>query len=253
MTDFEAERAEIARRLSLNKEFSDVSKSWMNHSAKMKHSYLFDWLGIPIIQIPQDMYALQEIIYAVKPDLIIETGIARGGSLQLSASLLSMLDLSDYMNLKPNTGFIAKRKVFGIDIEIREHAKELISQSFLKSWIETTECDSTDASLIPVLDGLTEKYEKVLVILDSNHTKSHVEKELALYSKYVSSGSYLIVFDTVIEYLDSQLPDRSWGPGNGPLNAVNEFLLQNSDYEVDEMISNKLSVSCAPHGYLKRK
>jgi cephalosporin hydroxylase len=253
MTDFETERAEIARQLSLNEDFAEVSKSWMNHSAKMKHSYLFDWLGIPIIQIPQDMYALQEVIYSVKPDLVIETGIARGGSLQLSASLLSMLDIADFMNLTPNAGFIPKRKVLGIDIEIRDHARESISKSFLKPWIETMECDSTDPSLVTALDAVTEKYEKVLVILDSDHTKSHVDKELALYSKYVSSGSYLIVFDTVIEYLESQLPGRSWGPGNGPLNAVNEFLQHNSDFEVDEMISTKLSVSCAPHGYLKRK
>jgi len=173
--------------------------------------------------------------------------------LQLSASLLALLDLADFMKSDQNQGFRAKRKVLGIDVEIREHARVAISNSFLQPWIETVECDSTDDNLTTILDAVSEKSETVLVILDSDHTKGHVTKELNLYSKYVTPGSYLIVFDTVIEFLESQLPGRSWGPGNSPLNAVKDFLESNPEFEVDEMLTSKLSISCAPNGYLRRR
>lgn len=248
--DFEAERKLIASELSQNQDFSSSSAEWMNLSAKLKQSYLYDWLGIPIIQIPQDMYALQEVIFRVKPDLIIETGIARGGSLQLSASILALLDVADFLEGQGET--LPKRKVVGIDIEIRSHAHSAIENSFLKPWIETIESDSTDVALIPVLEELTKKYKKVLVILDSDHNKTHVSKELDIYSKFVSSESYLIVFDTVIAFLDVQLPNRTWGPGNSPLEAVNEFVLRNAMFEIDHSLSSKLGVSCAPNGFLKK-
>lgn len=252
MLDFEAERRDILDGISKDAAFSKVSKEWMNHSASLKQSYLFDWFGIPIIQIPQDIYALQEIVFRVKPDLIIETGIARGGSLQLSASLLAMLDMADFLKSSSQNS-LSKRKVIGIDIDIRPHAKVAIENSFLKPWIVTLESDSSDVSISAKLDELVDKAETVMVILDSDHTKSHVAKELEIFSKFVTSGSYLIVFDTVIAFLDSQLPGRTWGPGNGPLDAVNDFLRTNIDFEVDSDISTKLSISCAPYGYLKRK
>jgi cephalosporin hydroxylase len=252
MSDFEAERETILNEISRDADFSKVSKAWMNHSASLKQSYLYDWLGIPIIQIPQDIYALQEIIFRVKPDLIIETGIARGGSLQLSASLLAMLDVADFLEGSPQN-VLPKRKVVGIDIEIRAHAKLAIENSFLKPWIVTLENDSSDISIIPKLEDLVSRADTVMVILDSDHTKSHVSKELEIFSKYVTPGSYLVVFDTVIAFLDSQLPGRTWGPGNGPLDAVNDFLRVNSGFEEDSDISTKLSISCAPHGFLKRR
>lgn len=224
----------------------------MKQSAELKQSYLYDWLGIPIIQIPQDIFALQEIVFKVKPDLIIETGIARGGSLQLSASLLALLDLADFLNNDGQGKTLPKRKVVGIDVEIRSHAYAAIENSFLKPWIDMIECDSTDATLIPKLQKLTENYEKVMVILDSNHTRAHVSKELKLYSEFVTTGSYLIVFDTVIAFLDVQLPGRTWGPGNRPLEAVEDFLLENPLFEIDHSLSSKLGISCAPNGFLKK-
>jgi cephalosporin hydroxylase len=253
MSDFEVERKLIASNLSLNEKFSKSSREWMQLSAELKQSYLYDWLGIPIIQIPQDIYALQEIIFKVKPDLIIETGIARGGSLQLSASLLALLDVADFLGSSSQKNTLPKRKVVGIDIEIRSHTHYSIENSFLNPWISMIECDSTNAILIPKLQEITKKYKKVLVILDSNHTKAHVAKELALYSKFVTSESYLIVFDTVINFLDIQLPDRIWGPGNGPLDAVEEFLLENPIFEIDYSLYSKLGISCAPNGFLKKK
>jgi len=252
MSDFETERQLIADNLSLNEDFTKSSREWIKQSAELKQSYLYDWLGIPIIQIPQDIFALQEIVFKVKPDLIIETGIARGGSLQLSASLLALLDLADFLNNDGQGKTLPKRKVVGIDVEIRSHAYAAIENSFLKPWIDMIECDSTDVTLIPKLQKLTEKYEKVLVILDSNHTKAHVSKELELYSKFVTTESYLIVFDTVIAFLDIQLPGRTWGPGNSPLEAVEEFLLKNPVFEIDHSLSSKLGISCAPNGFLKR-
>lgn len=252
MSEFEIERELIASKVLLNEDFSKCSNEWMNLSAQLKQSYLYDWLGIPIIQIPQDMYALQEIIFKVKPDLIIETGIARGGSLQLSASLLALLDVADYLKSEYQEKTLPKRKVLGIDIEIRPHAHAAIENSFLRPWIETLEYDSTDGKLISKVSELTKSYKKVLVILDSNHTKAHVSKELVLYSKFVSKDSYLIVFDTIIEFLDVQLPGRTWGPGNSPLDAVREFLANNQMFEVDHSLSSKLGISCAPYGFLKR-
>lgn len=252
MSDFEAERKLIASNLSLNEDFSKSSREWMKLSAELKQSYLYDWLGIPIIQIPQDIFALQEIVFKVKPDLIIETGIARGGSLQLSASLLALLDLADFLNTDGQGKTLPKRKVVGIDVEIRSHAYAAIENSFLKPWIDMIESDSTDAKLIPKLQKLTENYKKVLVILDSNHTRAHVSKELELYSKFVTTESYLIVFDTVIAFLDVQLPGRTWGPGNSPLEAVEDFLLKNPLFEIDHSLSSKLGISCAPNGFLKK-
>ena len=252
MSDFEVERKLIASNLSLNEDFSKSSREWMKLSAELKQSYLYDWLGIPIIQIPQDIYALQEIIFKVKPDLIIETGIARGGSLQLSASLLALLDVADFLASDGQENTLPKRKVVGIDIEIRSHAYASIENSFLKPWITMIECDSTDVMLIPKLQEITKKYKKVLVILDSNHTKVHVAKELALYSEFVTPESYLIVFDTVITFLDIQLPGRIWGPGNSPFEAVEEFLLENPIFEIDHSLYSKLGISCAPNGFLKK-
>jgi cephalosporin hydroxylase len=247
MPEFEVERELIASEVLLNENFYKCSNEWMKLSAKLKQSYLYDWLGIPIIQIPQDMYALK-----VKPDLVIETGIARGGSLQLSASLLALLDVADFLESEDLERTLPKRKVLGIDIEIRPHAYTAIENSFLRPWIETYESDSTNVTLISKLAELTKQYKKVLVILDSNHTKAHVSKELDLYSEFVTKDSYLIVFDTIIEFLDVQLPGRAWGPGNGPLDAVREFLIKKPTFEIDYSLSSKLGISCAPYGFLKR-
>ena len=216
------------------------------------YGYQQEWCGVPVIRLPDDIVIFQEIVWHCRPRFIVETGIARGGSLQLSASLLALLDLADFLNNDGQGKTLPKRKVVGIDVEIRSHAYAAIENSFLKPWIDMIECDSTDATLIPKLQKLTENYEKVMVILDSNHSRALVSQDLKLYSEFVTTESYLIVFDTVIAFLDVQLPGRTWGPGNSPLEAVEDFLLENPLFEIDHSLSSKLGISCAPNGFLKK-
>ena len=248
--EFDLERKSILQNIEGDSSFKDLSLLWMNKSASLKHSYLSNWLGVPIIQIPQDVYAMQELIWRVKPDLIIETGIARGGSLQLSASILALLDMSESRWLDNHYSVKPRRKVLGIDIEIRKHASVALENSFLSPWIQTIESSSTDLDTFQQVSEIAEDYKCVMVVLDSHHTKSHVLNELKLFSKLVTKGSYLIVFDTVIEFLNEQLPDREWGRGDSPFNAVQEFLLLDETFTVDSQLDSMLGISCAPSGFL---
>ena len=251
--EFELERKSILENIGNDISFKELSMLWMSKSASMKHSYLSNWLGVPIIQIPQDLYAVQELIWRVKPDLIIETGIARGGSLQLSASILALLDLSETKYFQSQYSIKPKRKVLGIDIEIRQHAREAIEESFLSPWIQTIESSSTDLETFQRVKEIAKDYKCVMVILDSHHTKSHVFNELKLFSTLVSTGSYIIVFDTVIEFLTEQLPNREWGQGNSPFNAVQEFLSLDKTFTIDSQLDSILGISCAPSGFLLKK
>ena len=239
----------IAKKNGGSKEFRDISSAWMEISTRYKYSYLFTFMGRPIIQLPQDMVILQELIWNVKPDLIVETGIAHGGSLVLSASCLALLDVCETKEGKP----ITPRKVVGIDIDIRKHNKEAIESHPLSHWIHTIQGSSIDSEVFSEIQNIAKNYQKVLVILDSDHTFEHVFAELQLYSKLVSLGSYCIVFDTAIENLPKDLyPNRSWGPGNNPMKAVSKFIEENSDFEVDRQIDDRLMISVAPFGYLKK-
>jgi cephalosporin hydroxylase len=250
LDEFDLERKSILQSIEGDSSFKDLSLLWMNKSASLKHSYLSNWLGVPIIQIPQDVYAMQELIWRVKPDLIIETGIARGGSLQLSASILALLDMSESKWLDNHYSVKPRRKVLGIDIEIRKHASVALENSFLSPWIQTIESSSTDLDTFQRVSDIAEDYKCVMVVLDSHHTKSHVLNELKLFSKLVTKGSYLIVFDTVIEFLSEQLPDREWRRGDSPFNAVQEFLLLDKTFTVDSQLDSMLGISCAPSGFL---
>lgn len=222
------------------KDFEIRRKSidWLEEVSRYKYSYNFSWLGRPIIQFPQDIIAMQEIIWQVKPDLIIETGIAHGGSLIFYASMLELIG---------NDGH-----VLGIDIDIREHNRVEIEKHSLFKRITMIQGSSTDSNLLKQVYGLAGGKTKVMVVLDSNHTHEHVLKELELYSPLVTAGSYLVVFDTVIEDLpDDFFPDRSWGKGNNPKTAVWEFLKKNDRFTVDRDIETKLLITVAPDGYLK--
>lgn len=221
---------------------------------KYKYSYHFDWLGRPIIQFPQDIVAMQELIWNIKPDLVIETGIAHGGSLVLSASMLAQLDMCEAIEsgstIDPRQ---SKRKVLGIDIDIREHNRAAIEAHPMASRIQMIQGSSIAADTIAQVHAIAKNYVRVLVCLDSNHTHAHVLAELQAYAPLTSKGSYCVVFDTVVEDMPkSMFPDRPWGPGDNPKTAVWEYLKSTSDFEIDESIHNKLQITVAPDGYLKR-
>lgn len=207
-------------------------------SDRYKYSYNFSWLGRPIIQYPQDIVAMQELIWRVKPDLIIETGIAHGGSLIFSASVLELLG--------------EEGKVLGIDVDIREHNRIAIEKHPMFRRITMIQGSSIDGAVFQQARDFAAGKHCVLVMLDSNHTHDHVLKELELYSPLVTKGSYLVVFDTVVEDMpDEFFSDCPWGKGNNPKTAVWEFLKKNDRFEVDKSIESKLLITVAPDGYLK--
>lgn len=229
---------------------SDVSREWMK-SVGPEYTYQFEWLGLPIIQYPTDILAIQETIWRLRPNFIIETGIARGGSVLLSSSLLALLDLED--SHASNKVFTPTRKLFAIDIDIREHAVKGLESSFLKSWIHLIEGDSTDPNIASQIGREFQKDAVGLVILDSNHTHNHVLSELRLYSQFISIGSYFVVLDTEIEFAPAQLfKDRPWGKGNSPHSAIKQFLRETDNFEIDDELSSKLGITTATDGFLKR-
>jgi cephalosporin hydroxylase len=220
---------------------SDMKKQAFDLFLKMcryKYSYNFSWLGRPIIQFPQDIAAIQEIVWQVKPDLIVETGIAHGGSLVLWASLLELIG--------------AGGLVLGIDIEIRPHNRSAIEKHPLAQRIRMIEGSSIDPAVLEQVRQVAAGHERVMVVLDSNHTHAHVREELKLYAPLVRRGSYLIVLDTVVEDMPADFfLDRPWGPGNNPKTAVWEFLKQNDRFEIDRELEGKLLITVAPDGYLR--
>lgn len=230
------------------------SLDWLNHANTRKYSYHFEWQGRPIIQYPQDIVAMQELIWSIKPDLIIETGIAHGGSLIFSASMLALLDICDAIEtgetLNPKT---SHRKVLGIDIDIRAHNRIAIEAHPMASRIEMIQGSSIAPEIIEQVHAVAANYSRVLVCLDSNHTHQHVLAELQAYAELTSVGSYCCVFDTIIEDMPKEMfPNRPWGPGNNPKTAVWEYLKTHSEFEIDKSIQNKLLITVGPDGFLKR-
>jgi cephalosporin hydroxylase len=228
----------IRNRVVADDGLRSLSLSWLEASVRHNYSYNFTWLGRPIIQYPQDMVAIQEIIWSVRPDLIVETGIAHGGSLILSASLLELVGGDGH--------------VLGIDIDIREHARIGVGGHPMAKRITMLEGSSLAPDIVRKVQKFAAGRHRVLVVLDSNHTHEHVLQELDLYSPLVRSGSYVIVLDTVIEDLPADLyPDRPWGPGNNPKTAVREFLSNNARFEIDRELESRLLITTAPEGFLK--
>lgn len=231
-----------------------VTSAWINRANYLKYSYHFEWLGRPLIQYPQNVFAMQELIWQVKPDLIIETGIAHGGSLIFSASMLAQLDICEAIEGgKTFDPRASKRKVLGIDIDIRAHNRAAIEAHPMASRIQMIQGSSIDPEIIEQVRQVAQNHERILVSLDSNHTHAHVLAELVAYAPLTSVGSYCVVFDSIVEDMPKEMfPDRPWGPGDNPKTAVWEYLRGNTEFEIDKKIQNKLLITVAPDGYLKR-
>ncbi len=252
---FQRERAERIEEYRSDKSFQQLSSSWLAESMARKYVYNFEWLGRPVIQYPQDMIAVQELVWRCRPDLIIETGIAHGGSLILSASLLALLEMFDAMEKGVELDLQnPKRKVIGIDIDIREHNRRAIEDHPLAGRIEMFEGSSIDSEVISQVHDAAGGFKNIMVFLDSMHTHEHVLAELNGYAPLVGSGSYCVVFDTYIENMKPDFfPDRPWDVGNNPMTAVKKWLADNQDFTVDSEMETKLQVTVAPYGFLKRK
>jgi len=239
---------------------------WMSLTSPYKYSYNFQWMGRPIIQYPQDIVAMQEIIWDVQPDLIIETGIAHGGSLIFNASMLALIEYCNICKcgklLDPHK---PRNRIVGIDIDIRPHNRAAIEKHPLSNRIDMIEGSSTDPLVIEKVKKIAQNYSRILVCLDSNHTQDHVLAELEAFAPLVSLDSYCVVFDTIIEDMpDALFVDRPWGSGNNPKTAVWEYLRilheegrkdmsgNKINFEVDQIIEKKLLITVAPNGYLKR-
>jgi cephalosporin hydroxylase len=232
----------------------DLSSQWMTRGFAQKYMYNFLWMGRPIIQWPTDMVALHEIAWRVRPDLIIETGIAHGGSLILSASILALLDMCDAVEAKqPMNPSDSRRRVLGVDIDIRTHNRDAIEAHPMASRIQMIQGSSIASDVIAQVKAIADNYKRILVCLDSNHTHEHVLAELQAYAPLTSPGSYCIVFDTIVEDMPPDaFPDRPWGRGDNPKTAVRQFLKSHPEFAIDKEIQNKLLITVAPDGYLYR-
>ena len=266
MSEFQKEVADRVAAVPADTHLCETAVSFINASVSSKYSYNFSWQGRPIIQYPQDMVAMQELIWSIKPDLIIETGIAHGGSLIFSASMLALLDMRDAIEagemLDPK---FSRRKVLGIDIDIRAHNRVAIEAHPMGSRIQMIQGSSIEPEIIEQVQAVAKNYARILVCLDSHHTHDHVLAELQAYAPLTSPGSYCVVFDTIVEDMPKEMfPDRPWGPGNNPKTAVWEYLrlLTNQGvldvrgapvvFEIDRSIQSKLLITVAPDGYLRR-
>lgn len=247
MSHYETFRRECSVEVSgqvRDTELLRLSRAWLDRANTHKYSYHFEWMGRPIIQYPQDIVAMQELIWSVQPDLIIETGIAHGGSLLFYAS---MLELNVACGGPRNTA------VLGVDIDIRAHNREMIEAHPMSKRISMIQGSSIAPETIEQVKAKAVGKERVLVCLDSNHTHDHVLAELEAYASLTSIGSYCVVFDTVIEDMPADMfPDRPWGPGNNPKTAASEWLKTHPEFEIDKQIDGKLLISVAADGYLKR-
>jgi cephalosporin hydroxylase len=239
ITQFKQERTDRIAGYPADKPLTSSAHNFLVESLRARYSYNFTWMGRPIIQYPQDIVALQELIWQVQPDCIIETGIAHGGSLIFSASMLELLG---------NNG-----TVIGVDIDIRKHNRIEIEKHPMFRRITMVEGSSVDAGIVQQVRTLASKYHRIMVCLDSMHTHDHVLAELRAYAPMVSVGSYCVVFDGIIEDVPPEFyPDRNWGPGNNPKTATMAFLRETPDFEIDQQTENKLLLTAAPSGFLRR-
>lgn len=235
---FVEERIQRIQKNGENNNLQSAAEAFNTASNTAQYSYNFSWMGRPIIQYPQDMIAMQELIWDIKPDLIIETGIAHGGSLIYYASLMEL---------------IGHGEVLGVDIDIREHNRKEIEKHPMFKRIKMIQGSSVSEEIVAQVAKHAEGKQRVMVLLDSNHTHDHVLQEMEMYAPFVSKDSYLVVFDTIVEYLPNDyLPGRAWAQGDNPATAVAEYLAKDDSFVIDKGIDNKLLISVAPGGYLKR-
>lgn len=236
--EFENRNKKNIKLMSKDDLLKKITREWFDNAFKYEYSYHFSWLGRPIIQFPQDMIAIQEIIWKIKPDLIIECGIAHGGSLIFSASILEL---------------IGKGEVLGIDIDIRKHNRKEIEKHPMFRRITMFEGSSVTKKMAKKVYEFAKNKKKILVLLDSKHTENHVMKELEFYAPLVTKGSYIIVFDTMIEDMPKNFfADRPWDVDNNPKTAIWKFLKKNKKFKIDKSFENKLLITSCPDGYLKR-
>lgn len=236
--EFQERNRLMIDRMADDTALRDVTREWFVRSSRHEYPYHFTWLGLPIIQFPQDIVAMQEIIWQVKPDVIIETGIARGGSMVLYASMLELIG--------------GAGRVIGVDVDIRAHNRAALEASPWFKRMTLIEGSSIDPDVVTQVRAAVGASSRVLVSLDSNHTHAHVLAELEAYSPLVKQDSYIVVFDTSIEALPADvLGDRPWTAVDSPASAVRAFLAANHRFVVDTGIDRKLLISEAPGGYLK--
>jgi cephalosporin hydroxylase len=235
---FNKEVEENIKKQGENQPLKESASSFLQETIDSRYSYNFSWMGRPIIAYPQDMIAMQELIWEIQPDLIIEAGVAHGGSIVYYASLLELIGKDGL--------------VVGIDIDIRKHNRDLIEAHPMMKRIQLIEGSSIDETIVNQVKDIARNKQKIMVCLDSNHTHDHVLAELKAYADLVSVGSYCVVFDTVVEDLRDEWNNRPWGIGDNPKTAVWEFMKENSDFEINHSIDDKLLISVAPSGYLKR-
>jgi cephalosporin hydroxylase len=253
--EFEDNNARKQAEMVSDGNFLENTKTWIFDANRYEYSYRFTALGRPIIQYPQDMIAMQELIWEVRPDLILEFGIAHGGSLIMSAQMLATIEYCEAVKsgemVDPKK---PKGRVLGIDIDIRSHNKTAIEQHPMANRIDMIQGSSIEQPIIDQVHAYAKDYKNILISLDSNHTHDHVLAELEAYANLTSINSYCVVFDTLIEDLpaDYKWANRSWGKGNNPKTAVHKFLETNDNFIIDKNIDGKLLISVAPDGYLKR-
>jgi cephalosporin hydroxylase len=251
---FSIEVANNVRRMAEDRDLQALSRVWIKDSGPYGYTYNFSWMGVPIVQLPQDIVAMQELIWKTRPDLIVETGIAHGGSLIMSASMLVLLDYCDAIESRqPWDPSESRRKVVGVDIDIRAHNRAAIESHPMASRIEMIQGSSIAPEVTAAVRKRANGCQRVLVCLDSDHTHDHVLAELNAYAPLVTTGSYCVVFDTLIEdRLPGSFPGRAWDKGNNPKTAVWEYLKTHPEFEIDKSIPAKLLITVAPDGYLKR-
>jgi cephalosporin hydroxylase len=237
--NFQLERRAYREALAADADVQRTARDFIQAVNPNHYSYNFDWLGLPIIQYPADIVAVQELIWRVKPRVIVETGVARGGSLALSASILELIG---------GDGF-----VIGVEVDLRDHNRRALAEHPLSKRISIVDGSSIDPETITRVRDMVGDRSPVLVFLDSNHTYEHVLAELDAYSPLVARGSYVVVFDTVVENLSADdFVGRPWAPGNSPMTAADEFLARSDcRFVIDEEFDAKLAITVAPRGYLR--
>ena len=245
IAQFQKEKIENIQAMTQDRDTERIGRLFLNHITDYKYCYNYTWMGRPIILYPQDIISLQELIMEIKPVLIIETGIAHGGSLIFSASMLELLDV-----MEPVNG--PSREVLGIDIEIRPHNRAAIEAHSMFRRITMLEGSSTDSKLMSQVKDIAHRHNVIMVLLDSCHTEEHVLKEMMLYGPLVSMGSYLVVYDTIVELGDDECRNRPWGKGNNPYTAVRKYMAEHDDFVVDNLIDQKNVLTSCPGGWLKR-
>lgn len=253
--EFLRDRQQRLQAQATDAELKALSAQWFAASCKHGYSYQFDWLGRPIIQYPQDIVAMQELIWRVRPDLIIECGVAHGGSLVLYASILALIDYCNAQSAEFDEAEVldSDSMVIGIDIDIKPHNQKAILAHPLSSKISLIEGSSTDIDVVEQVRRHAQRAKRVMVCLDSDHSHQHVFAELTAYAPMVSENSYCVVFDTVIEDLQSEYEnDKPWNPGDSPKTAVEEYLRDDTEFVIDTEINSRLLVGVAPGGYLRK-